>query len=326
MNGASHTLDLPLRKIASGKVREIFEIDDERLLFVATDRISAYDVVINEPIPDKGRVLTGMTAHWLEMAAEIPNHMISVQLSDLPAAVQDFAEELSGRFMVVRRLNMMPVEFVIRGYLVGSGWAEYKRNGTIAGLKLPEGLREADRLPEPVFTPATKATTGHDENISEDAAGEIVGEKRMQQARDYAFELYKIAAAYAEERGIILADTKFEFGMDGDEIVLADEVLTPDSSRFWPADQWKPGTNPPSFDKQYVRDYLSGLNWNKEPPPPPLPPEVIEGTRERYVEAYERLTGKPFDEWLRITRSPMPAANADDSARGAGTSSEGLEV
>jgi phosphoribosylaminoimidazole-succinocarboxamide synthase len=301
--GALSTMELPLRKVGSGKVREIFEIDDDRLLFVASDRISAYDVVMNELIPDKGRVLTGMTEHWLSLASDVPNHLLSISLSDLPGDAQPFAEELSGRFMVVRRLNMMPVEFVVRGYLVGSGWAEYQRNGTIAGLKLPEGLREANKLPEPVFTPATKAVTGHDENISEAAAGEIVGEARMRKARDCAFELYLMAARYAEERGIILADTKFEFGMDGDEVVLADEVLTPDSSRFWPADQWRPGTNPPSFDKQYVRDWLSGLDWNKEPPPPALPDEVIEGTRRRYIEAYERITGGSFEDYLRAAAS-----------------------
>ena len=296
--GALSALELPLRKVGSGKVREIFEIDDERLLFVASDRISAYDVVMNELIPDKGRVLTGMTEHWLSFAGNVPNHLISMSLSDLPEDAQPFGEELSGRFMVVRRLNMMPVEFVVRGYLVGSGWAEYRRNGTIAGLKLPKGLREADQLPEPVFTPATKAVTGHDENISEATAGEIVGEERMRKARDYAFQLYEMAARYAEQRGIILADTKFEFGMDGEQVVLADEVLTPDSSRFWPADQWEPGTNPPSFDKQYVRDWLSNLDWNKEPPPPTLPDEVVEGTRRRYIEAYERITGRSFEDYM----------------------------
>ena len=292
-------LELPLRKIASGKVREIFEIDDERLLFVASDRISAYDVVMNEQIPDKGRVLTGMTEHWLKLAGEVPNHLLSMSLSDLPDEVRPSGEELAGRFMIVRRLNMMPVEFVVRGYLVGSGWAEYKRNGTIAGLKLPEGLREADKLPQPVFTPATKAVSGHDENISEETAGEIVGEARMKAARDYAFALYEMAATYAEQRGIIVADTKFEFGMWDGEVVLADEVLTPDSSRFWPAGEWRPGTNPPSFDKQYLRDWLSGLDWNKEPPPPTLPADVIEGTRRRYLEAYERITGSSFHEYLK---------------------------
>ncbi len=299
------TMDLPLRKVGSGKVREIFEIDDSSLLFVATDRISAYDVVMDELIPDKGRVLTGMTEHWLALASDIPNHLISMSLADLPSAVQDYAEELAGRFMIVKRLNMLPVEFVVRGYLVGSGWAEYKRNGTIAGMPLPEGLREADKLPEPLFTPATKATTGHDENISEATAGEILGEKRMATARDYSFQLYKMAAEYAEQRGIILADTKFEFGVDadGETVVLADEVLTPDSSRFWPADEWKPGSNPPSFDKQFLRDWLSGLDWNKEPPPPTLPQDVIDGTRRRYIEAYEAITGKFFDTYMQERRS-----------------------
>lgn len=298
------SLDLPLPRLGSGKVREIFELDDQRLLLVATDRISAYDVVMEEGIPEKGRVLTGMTRFWLERAQDIcPNHLISMKVSDLPESIQGFAEELSGRFMIVKRLNMMPVEFVIRGYLVGSGWKEYKQNGTIAGLKLPEGLREADKLPEPIFTPATKATTGHDENISEAAAGEIVGAERMQTARDMAVELYKSAADYAKTRGIILADTKFEFGMDGTEVTLADEVLTPDSSRFWPAEQWNPGTNPPSFDKQYLRDWLSGLDWDKTPPPPSLPADVIEGTRSRYIEAYEKITALSFADYVADTRS-----------------------
>ena len=294
------TIDLPLKLLATGKVRDIYELDSERLLFVTSDRISAYDVVMNEQIPDKGRVLTGMTRFWLERCAGItPNHLLSMSLADLPEEAQPFAEQLNGRFMIVRRLQMLPVEFVVRGYLVGSGWSEYKRNGTIAGMPLPEGLREADKLPEPLFTPATKAVTGHDENISEDAAGEILGAERMAKARDLAIELYRTGADYAAGRGIILADTKFEFGVDGDgNVVLADEVLTPDSSRYWPADAWHPGSNPPSFDKQYLRDWLSGLDWNKEPPPPALPQDVIDGTRSRYLEAYERITGQSFDDYL----------------------------
>ena len=298
------TFDLPLELIATGKVRDIYALDDERLLFVTSDRISAYDVVMNEQIPDKGRVLTGMTKFWLERASDVPNHLISMSVSDLPEEAKPFAKDLNGRFMIVRRLNMLPVEFVVRGYLVGSGWSEYKRNGTIAGMPLPEGLREADKLPEPLFTPATKAVTGHDENISEDAAGEILGEARMAEARDLAIELYKAGADYAAGRGIILADTKFEFGVDPDgRVVLADEVLTPDSSRFWPAEEWKPGTNPPSFDKQYLRDWLSGLDWNKEPPPPTLPDDVVTGTRSRYLEAYEKITGQSFDDYLRTVGS-----------------------
>ncbi|HEX2149063.1 MAG TPA: phosphoribosylaminoimidazolesuccinocarboxamide synthase [Actinomycetota bacterium] len=294
------TFDLPLELIATGKVRDIYALDDERLLFVTSDRISAYDVVMNEQIPDKGRVLTGMTRFWLERASDVPNHLISMSVSDLPEAAKPFAEDLNGRFMIVRRLNMMPVEFVVRGYLVGSGWSEYKRNGTIAGMPLPEGLKEADKLPEPLFTPATKAVTGHDENISENAAGEILGEARMAEARDLAIELYKTGADYAAGRGIILADTKFEFGVDPEgKVVLADEVLTPDSSRFWPAEEWRPGSNPPSFDKQYLRDWLSGLDWNKEPPPPTLPEDVIAGTRGRYLEAYQKITGQSFGDYLK---------------------------
>ena len=300
MSPTAATFDLPLELIATGKVRDIYALDDERLLFVTSDRISAYDVVMNEQIPDKGRVLTGMTKFWLERASDVPNHLISMSVADLPDEAQPFAEDLNGRFMIVRRLNMMPVEFVVRGYLVGSGWSEYKRNGTIAGMPLPEGLREADKLPQPLFTPATKAVTGHDENISEDAAGEILGGARMAEARDLAIELYKSGADYAAGRGIILADTKFEFGVDPEgKVVLADEVLTPDSSRFWPAEEWKPGTNPPSFDKQYLRDWLSGLDWNKEPPPPTLPDDVITGTRSRYLEAYEKITGQAFDDYLK---------------------------
>jgi phosphoribosylaminoimidazole-succinocarboxamide synthase len=300
MSPTAATFDLPLELIATGKVRDIYALDDERLLFVTSDRISAYDVVMNEQIPDKGRVLTGMTKFWLERASDVPNHLISMSVADLPEEAKPFADDLNGRFMIVRRLNMMPVEFVVRGYLVGSGWSEYKRNGTIAGMPLPEGLREADKLPQPLFTPATKAVTGHDENISEDAAGEILGEARMAEARDLAIELYKSGADYAAGRGIILADTKFEFGVDPDgKVVLADEVLTPDSSRFWPAEEWKPGTNPPSFDKQYLRDWLSGLDWNKEPPPPTLPDDVITGTRSRYLEAYEKITGQAFDDYLK---------------------------
>jgi phosphoribosylaminoimidazole-succinocarboxamide synthase len=300
MSPTAATFDLPLELIATGKVRDIYALDDERLLFVTSDRISAYDVVMNEQIPDKGRVLTGMTKFWLERASDVPNHLISMSVADLPEEAKPFADDLNGRFMIVRRLNMMPVEFVVRGYLVGSGWSEYKRNGTIAVMPLPEGLREADKLPQPLFTPATKAVTGHDENISEDAAGEILGEARMAEARDLAIELYKSGADYAAGRGIILADTKFEFGVDPDgKVVLADEVLTPDSSRFWPAEEWKPGTNPPSFDKQYLRDWLSGLDWNKEPPPPTLPDDVITGTRSRYLEAYEKITGQAFDDYLK---------------------------
>ena len=300
MSTAIDALDLPLKRIATGKVRDIYELDADRLLFVTSDRISAYDVVMNERIPDKGRVLTGMTRFWLERCEDIsPNHLLSMSLSDLPAEARSFSEQLNGRFAIVQRLEMLPVEFVVRGYLVGSGWSEYKRNGTIAGLRLPEGLREADKLPEPVFTPATKAVTGHDENISEGRAGEILGGDRMAEARDKAFALYKMAAGYAEERGILLADTKFEFGVDRQgNVVLADEVLTPDSSRYWPADEWQPGSSPPSFDKQFLRDWLSGLDWNKEPPPPPLPQDVIDGTRRRYLEAYERITGQSFDDYL----------------------------
>jgi phosphoribosylaminoimidazole-succinocarboxamide synthase len=277
-----------LKLIASGKVREMYELDGD-LLMVASDRISAYDVVMPNPIPDKGRVLTQMSIFWFETTGEIvPNHLIS---EDVPA-------EAAGRAIRVKRLDMYPVECVVRGYLSGSGWKEYRESRSVCGIALPDGLQESDQLPEPIFTPATKAEVGeHDENIDFDRAAEIVGSRPlMEELRRVSIELYEHARLHALGRGIILADTKFEFGAaPGAEIVLGDEVLTPDSSRFWPADDYEPGRGQASFDKQYVRDYLDEQGWDHSPPAPALPAEVIAGTTAKYREAYERITGRPLD-------------------------------
>ncbi|HEX5097100.1 MAG TPA: phosphoribosylaminoimidazolesuccinocarboxamide synthase, partial [Acidimicrobiia bacterium] len=280
-----------------GKVRDIYDAGDGRLLLVASDRISAFDVVMDEPVPDKGRVLTAMSAFWFERFADVVgNHLISTRLEDLPPAAQ--RPEWEGRVMLCRRAEMLPVECIVRGYITGSAWKEYRAEGTMHGTPLPEGLLESSKLPEPVFTPSTKAADGdHDVNISFDDAVSLIGRETAERARDVSLELYTKGAAWAAERGIIIADTKFELGVIDGELVLADEVLTPDSSRFWPADQWKPGSTPPSFDKQPVRDYLDTLDWDKKPPPPPLPPEVIEASRARYIEAYERVTGRSFADW-----------------------------
>ena len=281
-----------LRLHSSGKVREIYEWEDD-LLMVASDRISAYDVVLPTPIPDKGKVLNRMSVFWFGLTEDIvPNHFIS----------EDVPEEVTDRAMRVQRLEMYPVECVVRGYLSGSGWKEYKRDGSVCGIELPPGLRESDRLPEPIFTPATKAEIGeHDENIDFDRAAEIVGDRGlMQELRRLSLEVYRRAAAHAERNGIILADTKFEFGRGPDgEIVLADEVLTPDSSRFWPRDSYQPAGPQPSFDKQYVRDWLDESGWDHTPPGPELPDEVVQNTRAKYVEAYERITDESFDGWLK---------------------------
>ncbi|MGI8460935.1 MAG: phosphoribosylaminoimidazolesuccinocarboxamide synthase [Solirubrobacterales bacterium] len=274
-----------LKKHSSGKVREIYEVEDD-LLMVASDRISAYDVVLPDPIPDKGKVLTQMSIFWFGETSEIvPNHFLS----------EDVPEEVAGRAIRVRRLEMFPVECVVRGYITGSGWREYRESQTVCGIELPAGLEESEKLPEPIFTPATKADIGdHDENIDFDRAAEIVGDRSlMAELRRVSIELYEHAAAHAAERGIILADTKFELGSSpGAEVVLGDEVLTPDSSRFWPADRYEPGRGQPSFDKQYVRDWLDQSGWDHSPPAPGLPDEVIANTRGKYVEAYERISGK----------------------------------
>ena len=289
------TPDLPL--VASGKVRDVYDAGDGRLLLVASDRISAFDVVMAEPIPDKGRVLTAMSAFWFDQLESVAaNHLLSTDVADLPPSAR--AEGLEGRIMLCRRAEMLPVECIVRGYLTGSAWKEYQSTGTMHDSPLPAGLVEAAPLPEPVFTPSTKAEVGdHDENISFARAVELVGEDLANQLRDTSVALYAAGAALAYERGFIIADTKFEFGLVDGELVLADEVLTPDSSRFWPADQWVPGSTPPSFDKQPVRDYLDGLDWDKTPPPPPLPAEVVSATAARYRDAYERLTGRSLADW-----------------------------
>jgi phosphoribosylaminoimidazole-succinocarboxamide synthase len=288
---------LPLPHVHSGKVRDIYAVGDDQLLMVTSDRLSAFDVVMAETIPDKGKVLTAMSAFWFEVLGDVVgNHLVSTDVADLPAEVRD-VPGLAGRIMLCRRAEMLPIECIVRGYLSGSAWKEYRTSGTMHGTELPAGLRESDQLPEPVFTPSTKAEEGHDENISFERAVELVGEDVATRARDVSLELYRRGAELARERGIIIADTKFELGFVDGELVVCDEVLTPDSSRFWPVDRWEPGSTPPSFDKQPVRDYLDGLDWDKQPPPPPLPAEVVEATSRRYVEAYERITGRSFADW-----------------------------
>jgi phosphoribosylaminoimidazole-succinocarboxamide synthase len=278
-----------LRRLARGKVRDVYE-DGDRLLIVATDRISAFDVILPTGIQGKGRVLTQMSIFWFDfLRGIVPNHFLSTDTSMLPA-------KFEGRSMWVRRAEMFPVECVARGYLAGSGWKDYQSNQAVCGIPLPAGLRESDRLPRPIYTPATKAQVGHDENISFERTVEMVGAKTAARLRDLTLELYNRAADYARERGIIIADTKFEFGLIGGEITLADEVLTPDSSRFWPADSYEPGRAQPSYDKQYVRDYLESLHWNKQPPAPALPKEVARRTSEKYREAYRALTGHTLEE------------------------------
>jgi phosphoribosylaminoimidazole-succinocarboxamide synthase len=284
-----------LPHIYSGKVRDIYDAGDGRLLMVTSDRLSAFDVVMAEPIPDKGRVLTAMSAFWFEQFdGVVGSHLISTKLSDLPVEVDP---EWEGRVMLCKKAEMLPIECIVRGYITGSAWKEYSRNGTMHGEALPGGLLESAKLPEPVFTPSTKADTGHDENISFEAAAALVGNEMAARVRDVSLELYTRCSEWAAERGIIIADTKFELGLVDGELVLADEVLTPDSSRFWPADRWEPGTTPPSFDKQPVRDFLDDLDWDKQPPPPPLPADVVNATSARYIEAYERITGRSFADW-----------------------------
>jgi len=276
-----------------GKVRDIFDLGDS-LLMVATDRISAFDYVLGSGIPDKGKVLTQLSAFWFEKTTGIvPNHLQTMDVREYPREMRPHADILAGRSMLVRKTNPVPIECVARGYLSGSGWKEYQTNGEVCGIALPSGLRESDPLPEPIFTPATKAATGHDINISEAEASELVGRDLIQRLRNLTIELYQFGAAHAASCGIILADTKFEFGLTAtNEIILIDEALTPDSSRYWPQDQYAPGGPQPSFDKQYVRDYLEQIRWNKQPPVPSLPDEVVARTRQKYIEAYRRLTGK----------------------------------
>ncbi|TML01450.1 MAG: phosphoribosylaminoimidazolesuccinocarboxamide synthase [Actinobacteria bacterium] len=283
---------------ARGKVRDIFEAGDD-LLMVATDRISAFDVVLPQAIPDKGRVLTGLSLYWFDRTSHlVANHLITADASAFPEPFGDDREWLAGRAMQVRRAEVVPIECVARGYLSGSGWKEYRASGRVCGVALPTGLVESDRLPEPIFTPATKEATGHDINISLDEMAERVGRGLAERLKELTLTLYEFAAARALERGIVLADTKFEFGFAEGELLLIDEVLTPDSSRFWPADRYEPGHPQPSFDKQYVRDWLDATGWDHEPPPPDLPDEVIEQTAARYREAYERITAEPFAAYL----------------------------
>jgi phosphoribosylaminoimidazole-succinocarboxamide synthase len=286
--------DLPL--LASGKVREIYDLGDE-LLIVASDRISTYDVVHPTPIPDKGSVLTGVSTFWFQRTTDIvANHVISV--------TDGVPEEARGRGMVVRKLTMLPVECVVRGYITGSGWKDYQATGKVSGHTLPEGLRESDRLPEPLFTPSTKAEVGHDEAIDFEGAVALIGDRDLaERVREVSLALYNHAAEHARANGIILADTKFELGLDADgELTIGDEMCTPDSSRFWPADEYEPGRGQPSFDKQYVRDWASSTGWDRNPPAPPIPDDIVEQTRQKYVEAYERITGEPFSAWVDRTK------------------------
>jgi phosphoribosylaminoimidazole-succinocarboxamide synthase len=278
-----------LKLLSRGKVRDLYEVGDD-LLLIATDRLSAFDVVLPTPIPDKGRVLTQLSLFWFDTLRDIvPNHVLSG--ADFPAAAGAYHQQLAGRSMLCRKTRPLPVECVVRGYLAGSGWKDYLATGKICGVALPPGLKESDRLTAPIFTPSTKATTGHDENISFDDVVARVGGDHAEQLRSISLQIYRRAATYAEPRGILLADTKFEFGLIGDELIWIDEALTPDSSRFWPAEGYQPGRSQPSFDKQYVRDYLESIGWNKQPPGPQLPPDVVERTRAKYREAYRLLTG-----------------------------------
>jgi len=287
---------LELQHLRSGKVRDIYEVDHDRLLIVASDRISAYDVVMEQPIPDKGRVLTGLSDFWFERTRDVvANHLISADPTDFPETA---GPEVAGRAMLVRKATPLPIECVVRGYMFGSAWREYREAGTVNGVRMEEGMEQAQPLPEPIFTPSTKAEEGHDEALTPEEARALVGEERCAHLEEVSIALYKAGAELAASQGILVADTKFEFGEVDGEIVLIDEVLTPDSSRFWPADEYAMGTSPPSFDKQFVRDYYDSTGWDHEPPPPALPEDVIAGTRARYIEAYERITQSSFDEWF----------------------------
>ena len=289
-----HSLDLPgIRKVASGKVREIFDLG-EHLLLVASDRISAFDCILPNAIPRKGDVLTGLSAFWFQRFNFVPNHIESTEFSEFPAILHPFEKQLHGRSMLVKKAKPLPVECVVRGYLAGSGWKEYQASQSICGIPLPEGLQQAQQLPETLFTPSTKAVSGHDENIPWEQCCDILGESIANAVRDYAIRLYEAGRAYAAQKGILIADTKFEFGLWNDQILLIDECLTPDSSRFWPQQQHQLGISPPSFDKQFVRDYLETLDWDKTPPAPALPEEVVQRTSTKYLEAFQRLTGSPL--------------------------------
>jgi phosphoribosylaminoimidazole-succinocarboxamide synthase len=294
MSAVVSQTDFPKLKLRGrGKVRDIYDLGD-RLLIVATDRLSAFDVVLPTPIPDKGRVLTQLSLFWFQRLRDaVPNHVISAD--NFSGELAQYAGALKGRAMLVRRTEPVPIECVVRGYISGSGWKDYQRTGGICGIPLPAGLHESDRLPEPIFTPSTKATTGHDENITFEETVSRIGRPLAERLRDLSLAIYQRAAEHASARGIVIADTKFEFGLLGNELIWIDEALTPDSSRFWPASQYSPGKSQPSFDKQYVRDYLEQIGWNKQPPSPALPPDVIEATRQKYREAYQRITGQALD-------------------------------
>ncbi len=287
--------ELPgIRRVAQGKVRDIFEVG-EHLLIVATDRLSAFDVVLPDPIPDKGRVLTQLSMFWFERFRDkVPNHVVATRVADFPDMLKPYANQLEGRSMLVRRAKPLPIECVVRGYLAGSGWNDYQKTGAVCGIALPAGLLQAERLPEPIFTPSTKATTGHDENITLEQAAALVGEQMAREIREASLFIYRQAAEYVLERDVIIADTKFEFGTYDGKLMWIDEALTPDSSRFWAADEYRLSTSPPSFDKQFVRDYLLSIKWDKKPPAPRLPQAVIEGTSARYREAYRLITGVTF--------------------------------
>ena len=286
--------------VYTGKVRDVYDAGGGRLLMVASDRISAFDRLFEQPVPDKGRVLTAMTAFWTEVLSELaPTHLVSVDPADFPSDLAG-VDDVAGRAMLVRRAEMLPIECIVRGYLSGSAWKEYQRSASMHGTPLPAGLLESSRLPEPVFTPSTKSNEGHDENISYERAVELIGEKLAAQAREISLAAYATGAARALERGIVIADTKFELGLIDGELAICDEILTPDSSRFWPADRWQPGTAPPSFDKQPVRDWAESTGWDKESAPPPIPDPVVAATRERYVAAYETISGRSFSDWWGV--------------------------
>jgi phosphoribosylaminoimidazole-succinocarboxamide synthase len=287
-----------LPKLRSGKVRDVYEVGHDRLLMVASDRISAFDVVLDEPIPDKGRVLTGLSTFWFDKTTDIvPNHLISADPTDFPETA---GPDVAGRAMLVKAARPVLMECVVRGYLFGSAWSEYQKQGTVNGEPLPPGMALAEQLPEPIFTPTTKAEEGHDLALTRDDAIALVGKDLYERLRDISIAIYKYGTTVASTRGILLADTKLEFGTVDGELILIDEILTPDSSRFWPADEWVPGTSPPSFDKQFVRQYLLDQGWDGTPPPPSLPDKVVEGTRSRYIEAYEQLTERSFDDWYGV--------------------------
>ncbi len=284
-----------IKRTAQGKVRDIFEVG-EHLLIVATDRLSAFDVVLPDPIADKGRVLTQLSKFWFDRFRElVPNHIVETDVAKFPASLAQYREQLDGRAMLVRRAKPLPVECVVRGYLAGSGWNDYQKTGAVCGIKLPAGMKQAEKLPEPIFTPSTKATAGHDENITQEQAAALVGAEVAREIREVSLNIYLRAAEYALERGIIIADTKFEFGIYDGKLMWIDEALTPDSSRFWSVAEYKVGMSPPSFDKQFVRDYLLSIKWDKTPPAPNLPAEVVKGTSDRYREAYRLITGKPLE-------------------------------